>query len=46
VINEVDYVELGLACADACRSLDRGLNGKRTSDLNQSIVKAIEQLTT
>ena len=43
--NQGDYVELGLACADVCTALDRGLRGKRLKDLNGSVRKAIEQLT-
>jgi hypothetical protein len=46
MINNADYVELGLACADVCTALDRGLNGKRLKDLNSSVRKAINQLTT
>ena len=44
--NQGDCVELGLACADVCTALDRGLSGKRLNDLNDSVRKAIEQLTT
>ena len=44
--NEVDYVELGLGCADICRALDRGMNGKKLDDLTQSVCEAISQLTT
>ena len=44
--NKLDYVELGLACADVCRSLDRGVNGRRADELSQSAREAIEQLTT
>ena len=44
--NRVDYVELGLACADVCTALDRGLSGKRLKDLNNSVYEAIKQLTT
>ena len=44
--NEMDYVELGLACADVCTALDRGLNGKKLNDLNNSVCEAIRQLTT
>ena len=44
--NQGDYVDLGLACADVCTALDRGLSGKRSNDLNDSVCKAIEQLTT
>ena len=43
--NKADYVELGLACADVCKALDRGMNGRRLNELNQSVREAIEQLT-
>ena len=46
MINQMDYVELGLACAEVCTALDRGLNGKRLNDLNNSVCEAINQLTT
>ena len=46
MINEIDYVELGLACADVCRALDRGVNGRRVYELSQSVFEAIVQLTT
>ena len=46
MINQMDYVELGLACADVCTALDRGLSGERSSDLNNSVCEAINQLTT
>jgi len=45
MINQVDYVELALACADVCTALDRGLNGKKSSYLNNSVCEAIKQLT-
>ena len=41
----MDYVELGLACAEVCAALDRGLKGKRLGDLNDSVREAIKQLT-
>ena len=44
--NQVDYVELGLACANVCTALDRGLSGKKLNDLNNSVREAINQLTT
>ena len=44
--NRTDYVELGLACAEVCKALDRGMNGRRMDDLSQSVFEAIEQLTT
>jgi len=45
MINEADYVDLGLACADVCRVLDRGMRGRRVDELGQSVFEAIEQLT-
>ena len=46
MINEVDYVDLGLACADVCRALGRGMSGRRVEELSQSVLEAIGQLTT
>ena len=43
--NKSEYVELGLTCAKVCRALDRGMNGKKTDDLSQSVREAIAQLT-
>jgi hypothetical protein len=43
--NEEDCVELGLACADVCAALSRGLDGKLLEDLNNSVFEAIKQLT-
>ena len=45
MVNKSDYVELGLACADVCKALDRGMNGRRMDKLSQSVFEAIEQLT-
>ena len=44
--NRTDYVELGLACAEVCKALDQGVNGRRTDELSQSEFEAIGQLTT
>jgi len=44
MINQVDYIELGLACADVCITLDRGLSGKWLEDLSSSVCEAISQL--
>jgi len=44
MINEQDYVELGLGCADICRALDRGVNGKKLDDLSRPVCEAINQL--
>ena len=43
--NKSDYVELGLACANVCKALDRGMNGKKLDDLNESVREAISELT-
>ena len=45
MVNELDYIELGLHCADICIALDRGINGKKLSELSQSVCDAINQLT-
>ena len=42
--NQTDYVALGLTCADICAALERGMDGKKLSDLNEPVRKAIEQL--
>jgi len=46
MINDADYVDLGLACADVCRALDRVIHGRGVDELGQSVFEAIEQLTT
>ena len=46
IANEEDYVELGLYCAEICKAIDRGMNGKRLDDLSRSVCEAINQLTT
>jgi len=45
MVNRVDYVELGLACAEACKTLARGTDGRRV-ELSQAVLDAIEQLIT
>jgi len=45
MMNDEDYVDLGLTCAHVCTALDRGLNGKRLSELNTSVREAVKQLT-
>lgn len=45
MINQMTYVELGLACAQVCNALDRGLDGKRLDELNESVREAIKHLT-
>jgi hypothetical protein len=46
MINEQDYVNLGLDCAEVCQALYRGTIGKKLEDLGQSVCQAINQLTT
>jgi len=46
MINDQDYIDLGLSCVEICRALDRGMNGKRLNDLSQSVLYVISQLTT
>lgn len=45
MVNKTDYVDLGLACADVCRALDRGVKGRRADELSQFVFEAITQLT-
>jgi len=44
MINKVDRVGLGLACADVCCSLVQGMNGRREDELSQLVVEAVEEL--
>jgi hypothetical protein len=46
MMNITDYVDLGLACAEVCKALDRGMDGKKPDDLSLSVREAIHQLTT
>ena len=45
MINKVDYVELGLACADVCEALSRGMDRRRADQLGQSVLEEIDKLT-
>ena len=45
MINEDDYVSLGMYFNDICQILNRGTNGKRLEDLNESAREAVKQLT-
>jgi len=44
MVDEVDYVELGLTCATVCTTLDQGLNGR--DEVGSSVYEAINRLTT
>lgn len=46
MVNDVEYVELGLACAEVCDALHRGTNGSEVVQLNQPALKAVKQLIT
>ena len=43
--DKLDYVQLGLVCAEVCRALDRGVGGKKQDDLSQSAREVIVRLT-
>lgn len=43
--NKQDYVDIGLVCADVCKALDRGLDGRQSEELSRSVLEAINQLT-
>ena len=45
MVDGLDYVELRLFCADICRALDQGTNGKKMDDLSQPVYDAINGLT-
>ena len=45
MIYKVDYVELGLTCADVRKDLNRGMDTRRADQLNKSVFKAVEKLT-
>ena len=45
MIDEAGFVELGLACAEICQSIDRGMKGGGVYQPGAPILGAIEQLT-
>jgi len=45
MVNEVDYIELGLACADVCETLNQGMGIRRVDQLSKPALRAIERLT-
>ena len=44
--NQQDYIDIGSTCANVCKVLDWGLNGKRLDELSRSVLEAIQHLTT
>lgn len=45
MLNEVEYVELGLSCADVCLALDQGMKGVGVDQPSPSTLGAIKQLS-
>jgi hypothetical protein len=45
MVDNMDYVGLGLSCANVCRALGRGINGKKLDEFSQSSYDAANQLT-
>ena len=46
MVNDQDYVDLGLSCADICKALKRGMGEMKLDDLSKSARDAVNQLTT
>ena len=46
MVNEQDFVDLGLSCADICKAFGWGVDGKRLDDLSKSACDAINRLMT
>ena len=46
MVNERDYVELGFSCADICRAIERGIDGRKVDDFSGPVRDAIDQLKT
>ena len=46
VANKEGYVSLGVCCGEVCQALGRGLKGRQLEELSESVLQAIEQLTT
>ena len=45
-VGKQGYLELGKSCADVCKTLDRGLKGRESDELSQSVLEATDELTT
>lgn len=44
--HEQDYVKLAMFCAEICKALEQGIDGKKLKDLSESVRDAINKLTT
>ena len=42
--DSTDYVELGLACVEICKALDRGMDRRESDGFSQSVREAVEQV--
>ena len=45
MINEVDCVEPGLACASTCEALNRGAKGRRADQLSRPFFMAADDVS-
>ena len=45
MIKRFDCVELGLACADVCMALERGMDSRSGDEVTKSVSEKIERLT-
>ena len=46
MIKRFDCVELGLACADVCMALERGMDSRSGDEADKSASETIERLIT
>ena len=46
MVDKANCVQLGIACADVCQALVRGIDGRPADQLSQPSLRAIEQFTT
>ena len=44
MVNKQDYVDLGLSCANICKALERGMDGRELNELSKSMREAITEL--
>ena len=42
--NKQDYIDLGLSCANICKALERGMDGRELDELSKSVRDAIDEL--
>ena len=44
MVDEQDWVDLGLSCANICQALDQGVAGKRPDELSRPVYDTINLL--